>query len=129
MDVLTAGADIGAMLTGASAVTATYVWTRNQLLGWRERKAASRERNWHGYIMTNGIDDWFVRLAEEPDGATSRVILDVVNRQGQPDANGADRMRQHVLDDGMLCRVPTPAERDFLNAVYAERSDSGAPVL
>ncbi len=36
MDVMTTGADIATMLTGLSAVTAAYLWTRSQWNGWRQ---------------------------------------------------------------------------------------------
>ena len=57
MDWLTTGADAGTMATGISALTAAYVWTRGRLRDWPQERAAIRLRNWHGYIMPNGIDD------------------------------------------------------------------------
>jgi hypothetical protein len=41
MDALSAGADIATIATGLSAVTAAYVWVRNQLHVWRQQKAAT----------------------------------------------------------------------------------------
>src|SRR6266516_2369799 len=84
MDPLTAGADVGAMLTGLSAVTAAYVWTRRQVRERRERRAARSARNWHGYIEPGGINSWDVRIAEDPAEPTARVVLDVADSDGNP---------------------------------------------
>jgi len=129
MDALTAGADIGAMLTGLSVLTATIVWTRNQWEQIQQRRAETRLRNWHGYIMTNGIDTWYARLAEEPESPTARVVLEITGRDGTPDDMLAYNVRQVVLRDGMLSRSPTPAELDFLMALQKERGyGTGFPV-
>ena len=121
MDALTAGADIGTMLTGLSAVTAAYVWTRNQLRDWRDQRAAVAARNWHGFIEVGGINSWDVRLAEDPATPTARVVLEVVDRDGNLDANWAQNMRQHVIADKMLARAPTPEEYAFLIALRKDR--------
>jgi hypothetical protein len=75
MDGWTIGADVGAMLTGLSVLTATIVWTRTQWRDWRDRRAQLRLRNWHGYIMADTINEWHVRLAEEPKTTTGRLVL------------------------------------------------------
>jgi hypothetical protein len=108
------GADVGMMLTGVSAATAAYVWTQGQFRARRERKEAMRLRNWHGYIEVGGINTWFVRLAEEPETPTSRVVLDVVDNDGNQRENEAQNMRQRIINDGRLARAPTKAEWDFL---------------
>jgi len=122
MDALTAGADIGTMLTGLSAVTAAYVWTRNQLAGWRQQRAVTARRTWHGYIALEGVDTWYVRLAEEPDQPSGRVVLEVLDGQdGNPDAALAQGMRIVIDRDGMLSRSPTPDEFEFLKSQQKER--------
>jgi hypothetical protein len=43
------------------------------------------------------------------------VVLEVLDgRDGDPDVNFAQNLRQRVIADRMLSRVPTPAEYDFL---------------
>jgi hypothetical protein len=121
MDGWTIGADVGGMLTGLSVLTATIVWTRTQWRDRQQRKAATASRNWHGYVMPEGINDWYVRLAEDPKTLTARVVLDVVGRDGEPDAAMAHSLREIVKGDGMLARVPTPEEYDFLIAQRKER--------
>jgi hypothetical protein len=129
MNGWTIGADIGAMLTGLSVLTATIVWTRNQWEQLQQRRAETQRRNWHGYIGLSGISDWFVQLAEEPQEPDARVVLRVTRRDGTPDTNGADSLRQHVVQDGLLCRVPSPAEYDFLKDLHKKHGyGSGVPV-
>ena len=129
MDVWTAGADVGTMATGLSAVTAAYVWTRSQMRNWRQQKAATRSRNWHGYIMVEGINDWYVRLAEDPKSPTAQVVLNVADRDGEPDAAMAHSMRQVIIADRMLARVPAQAEYDYLIAMRKERGyGEGYPI-
>jgi len=121
MDGWTIGADVGAMLTGLSVLTATIVWTRSQWRDRQQRKAATALRNWHGSIESGGISDWYVRLAEDPKTMTARVVLDVVDRDGEPDGARAQNLRETVKGDGILARVPTPEEYDFLKAQRKER--------
>jgi hypothetical protein len=129
MDGWTIGADIGAMLTGLSVLTATIVWTRTQWRDWRYRKAQVNQQNWHGYIMLGMISDWSVRLAEDPQEATARVVLDVLDNRGNPDINGAQNLGQRIASDGMIARVPTPEEYAFLKALHKERRyGQGFPV-
>jgi hypothetical protein len=84
MDGWTIGAEFGGMLTGLSVLTATIVWTRTQWRDRQERKAAVADRNWHGYVPTEGIDDWYVRLVEDPEDVTATVVIEVLNRNGEP---------------------------------------------
>jgi hypothetical protein len=129
MDTLTTGADVGTMLTGLSVLTATVVWTRTQWRDLRERRAATRLRNWHGYIRLEGVDTWYVRLAEEPKTPTGTVVVEVLDGEGgQPDAALAHSVRQIILGDGMLSRSPTPEEFEFLKAQRKERQATGFPV-
>lgn len=130
MDLMTDGADIGTMLTGVSAVTAAATWTAGRVRGWRERRLARSRRTWHGYIAAEGIDTWYVRLAEDPDAPSGRVVLEVLNRDGgEPDDMLAHGMRQIILQDGMLSRSPTPGEYEFLKDQRKERGyGNGFPV-
>lgn len=109
------------MATGLSAMTAAYIWTRGQVRDWRQQRAEKSARNWHGYIEVGGINSWYVRLAEDPAEPTARVVLDVVDRNGNPDASWAQNMRQRIAGDGMLARAPTTEEYDFLIALRGER--------
>ncbi len=62
-----------------------------------------------------------MRLAEDPKEPAARVVLDVVDRDGDPDVNWAQNMRQRIVGDGILARVPTPEEYDFLIALRKDR--------
>jgi hypothetical protein len=115
------GADIGAMLTGLSAVTAAYVWISGQVHARREHKDAISLRNWHGYIEVGGINTWYARLAEEPKAPTARVVLEVVDQDGNPRENEAHNMRQRIINDGMVARAPTQEEWSFLMDLKKER--------
>ncbi|MEY9861540.1 hypothetical protein ABH935_007181 [Catenulispora sp. GAS73] len=121
MSWLTDGSDIGTMATGLSAVTAAIVWTKGQVRGWKQERAQKQRRNWHGYIELGMVDTWGVRLLEEPDEPTARVVLEVVTRDGTPDEHAAHAMRRRISQDGWLSRSPTPAESDFLKHLYRER--------
>lgn len=99
-----------------------HVWIRSQLRDRQARRAALAARNWHGYIELRNINSWYVRLAEEPRTPTARVVLDVTDRNGNPDEHGAHNMRQTIIGDKMLARVPTPEEHDFLAALRKERT-------
>jgi hypothetical protein len=117
------------MATGLAAMTAAFTWSQNQWRRWRAERAARAYRNWHGFITTAGVDSWYVRLAEDPDSPTARVVLEVVDRGGEPDAPRAYSMRQRAATDGMLARVPTPDEYDFLDFLHRERGyGKGTPV-
>lgn len=122
IDLLTAGADVGTMVTGVSAVTAAYVWTRSQWRTWRQQKLATARRTWRGYIEPTGVNTWYVRLADEqPTKPTNKILVEVVDRDGDPDEMGAQTMRQWIGGDGMLSRSPTPNEMEFLMALRKER--------
>ena len=116
-----AGADFATMVTGLSALSAAYVWIRKQVEERRERRAAVQSRNWHAYIMPEGINDWFVHVVEQPKTLTARVVLEVVDRDGDPDPAMAHSMRQVAEADGRLARVPTQEEWSFLIAQRKER--------
>jgi hypothetical protein len=130
MDGWTIGADVGAMLTGLSVLTATIVWTRTQVRDWRVQRAAKSLRNWHGFIMVEGVDTWYVRLAEDPAAPTGQVVLEVLDGDGgQPDGMLAHSMRQRIAGDNMLSRSPTPEEYAFLKDMRKERGyGKGYPV-
>jgi hypothetical protein len=61
MDWMTGGADVETMATGLSAVTATATWAGGRWHARRREKAATTQRNWHGYIPVTGIDGWGVQ--------------------------------------------------------------------
>lgn len=122
MDVMTAGADIGTMLTGLSAVTAAYVWTRSQWSGWRQEKLARSRRTWHGYVAIEGVDTWYVRAVADADRQAGQVVLEVLDGQdGSPDEVLAQGMRIVADRDGMLSRSPTTEEFEFLKDLRKER--------
>lgn len=102
------------MLTGLAAVTAAATWLTARYRGWRAEQDRTRARNWNGFIMTNGISDWYVRLIDDPKTPTAIVPLEIVNRNGEPDPQMAYGLRQAVISDGMLARVPTQEEFAFL---------------
>ena len=121
MDWLTIGSDIGTMATGLSAVTAAYVWTRNQVRGWRQEKAEKQIKNWHGFIPLGQVDTWRVRLVEEPKSPTARVVLEAVNPDGSPDEMIAHVIRERIKQDGFLSRSPTTEEFEFLKELQRKR--------
>jgi hypothetical protein len=122
MDGWTIGADIATILTGLSVLTATIVWVRKQWGEFRTQQVERRYRNWHGFIMLEAVDTWYVRLAEQPDMPPGRVALDVLQtKDGEPDSQLAQGLRINVQRDGMLSRSPTPAEFDFLKDMRKER--------
>jgi hypothetical protein len=129
MDPFTIGADIGAMIVGVPAIAAGIDWLRHGRAARKQRKAARELRNWHGYIHPNGISDWYVRLVEDPQTVTARVVLEVIDRNGEPDGSWAHDLRETIKRDGMIARVPTPEEYDFLRYLYKERGyGKGLPV-
>jgi hypothetical protein len=116
------GAEIATMLGGLSVGTGVAVWIRNQVRGQRDRRAVRRHRNWHGYIASGTVSSWHVRIAEDPQSLTGRVVLDVLDGpDGEPDISRAYSLRQQVQADGILARVPTPTEYEFLQALSRER--------
>jgi hypothetical protein len=118
MDWMTTGADIATMATGLSAVTAAATWLAGRWRAWQREKAAEGDRNWHGYILTNGISDWRVRLVEDPQEVTARVVLEVIDANGDPDGGWAHDLRETVRRDGMIARAPNPEEYDFLRFLH-----------
>lgn len=103
-------------------MTATVVWTRRQWDEWQHSRAARRQRNWHGYVMPEGIDTWYVRIVEQPlDVPPERVTLDVVNADGSPNPQLAQGMKIRIDGERMLSRSPSPAEWEFLIAMRKER--------
>jgi hypothetical protein len=126
MDWMTGGADVATMATGLAAVTAAATWTAGRWRAWRREKAATAERNWHGYIPVNGIDGWDVRLAEDPESPTPRVVIEVLASNAE---NQAHNLRQVILRDGKLSRAPTAEEWDFLKHLHRKYGyGEGTPV-
>jgi hypothetical protein len=101
---MTTGADIATMATGLSAVT----WLAGRRRAWQPEKAAEGDRNWHGYILTNGISDWRVRLVEDCQEVTAWIVLEVIDANGDPDGGWAHDLRETVKRDGMIAQVPNP---------------------
>jgi hypothetical protein len=100
-----------------------------QVLGWRERQAVRAYRTWHGYIVRGSVDSWDVRLPEQPDGVSGRVVREVPGKDATPDGNLANSMRITVKRDAMLARAPTPEECAFLADLARERGyGKGFPV-
>lgn len=128
MDGWTIGADIAAMLTSLSVVTATVTWVGGRWRGWRQERAAIALRNWHGYILPGTINEWNVRLVERPETVSAKVVLEVLGSDGQPDGSRATSMLTVIDRDGMLSRAPTPEESDFLKALWKARRATGFPV-
>jgi hypothetical protein len=130
MDGWTIGADVAAMITSLSVLTATITWVSGRRRAWRQERAQTTLRNWHGYIMLEAVDTWYVRLADDPQTPTGQVVLEVLtSRDGEPDAGLAHSMRVNIERDGMLSRAPTPDEFDFLKAQRKERGyGKGIPV-
>jgi hypothetical protein len=120
MDGWTIGSDVATMLTGLSAVTAAATWLISRYRSWRQERDRTRARNWHGFIMTNGISDWYVRLVDDPNTPTAVVPLEVINRNGEPDPQMAYGLHNTVISDGMLARVPTEQEFAFLKYLHKE---------
>ncbi|SRR5579875_120179 len=120
MDGWTIGSDVATMLTGLSAVTAAATWLTSRYRAWQQEKAQIRARNWHGFIMTTGISDWYVRLIDDPKTPTAVVPLEIVDRYGNPDPAMAQGLREIVKQDGMLARVPTQQEYAFLRFLNKE---------
>ncbi|MEU3767170.1 hypothetical protein AB0E55_19150 [Amycolatopsis keratiniphila] len=74
------------------------------------------------------MSSWYVRLANEPGTPAGRVVLEVLDASdGTPDANRAHSLRQQVAADGMLARVFTPDEDDFLKALGRQRGRGNDP--
>jgi hypothetical protein len=122
------GANYATMATGLSALSAAFVWIRKQLDERRARLAATKARNWSGYIEPTGINDWFVRLTEEPPAPDGRITLQVVTRDGEPDPQMAEGLRRIVERDGRLARAPSEGEMTWLVSQRMERSRTGFPV-
>jgi hypothetical protein len=118
MEGWTIGSDVGQMLAGLGIVVSAFIWVYGRWRTWRQEKAATRARNWHGYILTNGISDWYVRLVDDPQRLSPMVPLEVVDRYGNPDPQMAYSLRLTVKQDGMLARVPTQREFEFLKFLH-----------
>jgi hypothetical protein len=93
---------------------------------YRQLRADKQDRNWHGYIESGTINEWNVRLVEEPDEATAFVLVEVLDMNGRPHANQADNMRQVILREGKLARTPTLDESAFLVRLRKERRVAGS---
>jgi hypothetical protein len=120
MDGWTIAADVATILTGLSVLATAATWLTSRYLAWQQEKARTSARNWHGFIMTNGINDWYVRLVDDPKTPTAVVPLEIVDRYGNPDPAMAYGLRTMVERDGMLARVPTEREFAFLKFLHKE---------
>lgn len=55
--------------------------------------------------------------------------MEVIDRNGEPNGARAHDLRETIKRDGMVARVPTPEEYDFLRYLYKERGyGRGFPV-
>jgi len=50
--------------------------------------------------MPEGINDWYVRLVEDPKHVTATFVLDVVDKNGQPHPAVVHSLREIVKGDG-----------------------------
>ena len=130
MDFWTVGPAIATMATGLSALAASTVWLRGQWRTWQAQRAARRLRDWQlGYVHVGMLASFNVRSVDAPNKPTAQVVLEVLDGpDGNPSISRAHELRQWVQADGMLARVPSPAERDFLNALQKVRQKGGFPV-
>jgi hypothetical protein len=79
--------------------------------------------------VREAVDSWDVRLAEQPDGVSGRVVLEVPGKDGTPDGNLSNSIRITVKRDAMLARAPAPEECAFLADPARERGcGKGFPV-
>jgi hypothetical protein len=110
-------ADVATVVTGVAAVWTAGVWTLKQYLERRERQADKRIRGWPT-LGRGSISEWLVRLAEDPAEPTSRVVLEVIDRDGRLAPNQAHTLRQTVRERGGLARCPTAEEHALIAEVY-----------
>jgi len=126
MSVLATVADIAIVIAAIPALIGAIVWIRTQLERRKERRAAREVRSWNGYVSVAGDDTWFAKVVEDPDNKwTERVILEVLDPDGTPNASMAHGMRIRVNGDGMLSRCPTPDQWDFLKDLQNDRFNGG----
>lgn len=126
MSWVTTGADVGTMLTGLSAATASILWGRARIREWRAERDARQVRNWNEYIIREAVNTWFVRVVEDDSNKWSeRVILDVINGDGTPNLPMAHSLRVIARNDGSLSRSPSAAQWQFLQDLRQARF--GAP--
>jgi hypothetical protein len=129
MNLFIIGDDIAVMIVGVPVVAAGILWLTRWRGARKRRRAALEQRNWHGYINPHGVSDWRVRLAEDPQTLTARVVLEVIDRSGGLDPGWAHDLRETIKRDGMIARVPTPEEYDFIRYLFKERGyGKGLPV-
>ncbi|MFD8496009.1 hypothetical protein [Amycolatopsis sp. NPDC059657] len=116
-------------IAGGGGLAGWLAGARSKLGAIRQRRRDRRLRTWNGYIDRGMIASWYVGLVEEPTTPTARVVLEV--RQGgpngKPDVNQAHALRQHIKADGMLARVPTSAEYEFLGDLHKHRGYGNGP--
>jgi len=126
---LTDWANVATIVTGASALTAVIVWGQKQWNEQKQRRATTRRRTWNdGYIPMEEVSSWYVRLAKDDAGSTARIVLEVVDSNGNDlDEQMAYTLRLFVQRDGMLSQVPTPEQFAFLKELQkARRARPGA---
>ncbi len=122
MDLLTMGADIGAMIVGVPVVAAGIVWLLRNRDTHKQRKVATELRSWHGFVMPENAFASYVRVAEGTDVSAGRIVLEILDQaDGRPDTMLAEGMRRVIARDGMISSVPTPEEYAFLKQLRVER--------
>ena len=110
-------------IIGGSGLVGWIGGARSKIGAFLQGRRERRLRTWSGYIPDGMIASWYVSLAEEPTTPIARVGLEVRQggRDGKPDVSGAYALRQYIKADGMLARVPTPAEYEFLRDLHKKR--------
>lgn len=71
----------------------------------QNRKAEMQSRNWN-FIAPETINDWFVRLSEEPPTPEAKVVLQVTRSDGSADERMAENM--HVTPSSTRSATRTP---------------------
>jgi hypothetical protein len=79
----------------------------------QNRKSEIQSRNW-SFIAPETINDWFVRLSEEPPTPDAKVVLQVTRSDGSPDEQTAENLRTVIRRDGRPARAPSQEEMDHL---------------
>lgn len=128
-ELLSNGASVATILGGGSVLAAASVWLQGQLAARRARLAQYEARYWSGEIKPGSINTWRVRVepATDADTDAGRVVLFVVDTDGQPDLTNARSLRMAATDDGFLSREPTQEEYELMKARRARPSPAEAP--
>ena len=124
---ISTGADLAVIVTATPILSGIWVKILRVRDKRQERKEAIQSHNWN-FIAPETINDWFVRLTEEPATPEAKVVLEVTRSNGLPDEQMAENLRTVVRRDGRLARAPSQAEMDHLIAQRMQRFNSGNAV-